>query len=261
MSAPFVEFRDVTVVRDGKRILGPLSLIVSKGESIAIIGRNGSGKTTLSKLIRGDIRPYSDGISECRLFGETGRDIFEYRSKVVSVSADDERMFSDGTAVAEVIMTGFFGSDAIYPSCKVDDDMRSKVTGTAETLSVYGLLEREFGSLSLGEKKTVMIARAMVVGPEAIVLDEPTASLDPVAKADLRSRMDAASRIGISLILITHDLEDIPPGIGRIVALKDGIIAADGRKDDVLRSDVLERVYGRKAEVVRDGDVFRLAVH
>lgn len=258
----FIEFRNVSVVRDGNRILGPIDLSVDIGESFAVIGTNGSGKTTLSELISGKIRPYcGPGVdSVYRLFGLSEFDLFGYRSEVTSVSFDDERSFDDGIHVYELILTGFFGSDALYPTCKVTEEMCEEVRKIASMLCIEHILDRQFGTLSLGERKLSLIGRALVVSPKAMILDEPTSSLDPVAKSEFRRRIGRMIGSGVSVILITHDLEDIPKQIDRIIGLKDGRIAADGNRGDILVPKVMSDIYGHDVDIIDNNDSLMLRV-
>ena len=253
---------NVSVVRDGRTILGPLDLSVDIGESIAVIGRNGSGKTTLSKLLRKEISPYYDELAHSSLtvLGKGDWDIFDLRREIVSVSTDDERFFSDGKIVAEVIMSGMFGSDGIYPTYDITKEMVDRMEEVAEITGLNGRLRETFGTLSQGERRSVMIARALMPCPKAMILDEPTNSLDPVASALFISMIEGLIESGTSVVMITHKLEDIPRGIGRVIGMKDGIKAADGRKEDILVSETLSEIYVCPSEVISDGGLYSLKV-
>jgi len=253
---------NVSVVRDGNRILGPLDLSVDEGESIAIIGRNGSGKTTLSMLLKKEIAPYYDELvqSYLTILGRKDWDIFDLRKVVVSVSTDDERYFDNSRTVGEVILSGMFGSDAIYPIYEVTREMVARMS---ELMSAVGLAvtpDREFGTLSQGERRCAMIARALMPGPKAMILDEPTNSLDPVASASFIRMIDGLIGKGMSVIMVTHRLEDIPKGIGRVIGIKGGLKVADGRKEDVLTDASVSEIYGTEVKVTSDGGIYALSV-
>ena len=253
---------NVSVVRDGKRILGPLDLSVDEGESIAVIGRNGSGKTTLSMLLKKEISPYYDELAQSSLtiLGRKDWDIFELRKTVVSVSTDDERFFDPYKTVGEVILSGMFGSDGIYP---IHDVTREMVSRMSELMVAVGLdvtPEREFGTLSQGERRSAMIARALMPGPKVMILDEPTNSLDPIASASFIRMIDGLIAKGISIIMVTHRLEDIPRNIGRVIGMKDGQKVIDGKKEDVLTSERVSDIYGARVKVSSDEGVFALSV-
>ena len=260
MSLFFME--NISVVRDGKRILGPLDLTVDEGESIAVIGRNGSGKTTLSKLMKGEISPYYDELahSSIKIMDRSDWNIFDLKKNVVSVSSDDEDFFSGSITVGEILLTGFFGSDAIYPIHQVTEDMIARAKEISRTFGIDTLLDRGFSTLSQGERRAVIIARALMPGPKAMILDEPTNSLDPIASGKLIDLIGRMIDQNISVIMITHRLEDIPKGIVRVIGIRDGIKIADGRKEDVLTSDTVSKIYGSPAEVRCDDGIYSLRI-
>ena len=253
---------NVSVVRDGKRVLGPVDLSVDEGESIALIGRNGSGKTTLSMLLRREISPYYDELAHPSLtiLGRSDWDIFELRRTVVSVSTDDERFFDPCRTVGEVILSGMFGSDGIYPIHDVTRDMVERMCGLMDAVDLRVQPDRAFGTLSQGERRSAMIARALMPGPKAVILDEPTNSLDPVASTMFIRMIDGLIGEGISVVMVTHRLEDIPKGIGRVIGIRGGIIVADGRKEDVLTSQHVSEIYGADVKVVHEGGMYALSV-
>ena len=253
---------NVTVVRDGKRILGPLDLSVNDGESIAVIGRNGSGKTTLSKLMKGEISPYYDELahSTLKIMDKDDWNIFDLKKKVVSVSSDDEDFFSGSITAGEILLTGIFGSDALYPIHEITEEMVSRAKEVSGIFGISGLLEREFSTLSQGERRAVIIARALMPGPKAMILDEPTNSLDPVASGRLIELIGRMIGQNTSIIMITHRLEDIPKGIGRVIGIRDGLKVADGKKEDVLTSETVSDIYGSPAEVSCDRGLYSLRI-
>ncbi len=253
---------NVSVVIDGDRILGPIDLSVEEGESIAIIGRNGSGKTTLSRLFKKELSPYYDELaqSSMTIFGKKDWDIFDLRKRIASVSTDDERFFDPGKSVGEIILTGMFGSDAIYPIHSVTREMSERA---GELMGLVGLdvpPRREFGSLSQGERRAAIIARALMPGPSVLILDEPTNSLDPVASYSFIRMIDGLISKRVTVVMVTHRLEDIPKGVGRVIAVKDGRIAADGNKVDILTSETVSEIYCAKAEVTSSDGLFSLRI-
>ena len=253
---------NVSVVRDGKRILGPLDLSVDEGESIAVIGRNGSGKTTLSMLLKREISPYYDELAQSSLtiLGRKDWDIFELRKVVVSVSTDDERFFDPYKTVGEVILSGMFGSDGIYPIHDVTRDMVSRMSELMSAVDLIITPDREFGTLSQGERRSAIIARALMPGPKVMILDEPTNSLDPIASSSFIRMIDGLIVKGISVIMVTHRLEDIPKSIGRVIGMKGGLKIADGKKEDVLTSEHVSDIYGADVNVISGNGMFSLFV-
>lgn len=255
-----LEMRKVSVVRDGKRILDSVDLDIDEGENLAIIGMNGSGKTTLMKLLRGEVRPFYDPDDPpvFRMFGETDWNLFELRSRMGVVSMDLQNQFRPDTKVFEVISSGFFGSLDVFRNMKVTDAMISKTYEMAEMMGIEDLLERDISNLSLGEMRRALIARALVTDPKMLTLDEPMTGLDIVMSSKFRRMFDILISKGVNIVMITHDLADIPVSINRVVMLRDGVKLADGRKEDLLNNETVSSVYGERVEVECTDGVYRM---
>lgn len=255
-----LEMRNVSVVRNGKRILESVNLEVGKGENAAVIGLNGSGKTTLIKLLRGEIHPYYDEENPpyMSIFGEENWNLFEVRNSMGVVSMDLQNMFRQDTKVRDVIASGFFGSLDIFRNMGVTAEMKVKVEDSAVMMGIQDILEREIECLSLGEMRRALIARALVKDPDLLVLDEPMTGLDIVMKSKFRTMFDILIDNGISIIMITHDLSDIPRKIDRVIMIKAGRLVADGPKKDLLTSDKVSELYGEPINVEHTMGIYRM---
>ena len=255
-----IEMRNVSVVRNKKFILKNINISIGKNENIAIIGPNGSGKTTFLKLISGDIRPYfeEDESSEIKLFEKTNWNIFELRNKIGIVSMDLQNMFLPNTLVSDVILSGYFGSVDIYRNHKVKKEMVKKVYNSAVLMGIEDLLEREIENLSLGEMRRALIARALISEPELLILDEPMTGLDIVMKDAFRKMFDILVTNGVNIIMITHELEDVPDSVKRIAMIKDGSILVDGEKEEVLTSKNVSLLYGKNIKVDCENGIYSM---
>jgi len=255
-----LELGNVSVVRDGRHILTSVDLEVSEGESIAIIGPNGSGKTTLVKLLRGDILPFYDEDSPAlfRIFGTDRWNLDDIRRHIGVVSADLQNRFRPGTTVREVICSGFFNSTDIYRNHKVTDGMMKSTEGAAVMMGIDDILDRDIECISLGEMRRTLIARAMAIGPRLLVLDEPMAGLDIVMRSKFRRMFDILIENGVSIVLVTHDLSDIPSAVDRIVCMKDGRVYAQGSPDEVLTDATVSELYGESIKVKKDNGVYQM---
>lgn len=255
-----LELRNVSVVRDGRYILRSVDLDIFKGENVAVIGPNGSGKTTLIKLLRGDIHPFYDENSPAvmRIFGMERWNLFDVRSRMGVVSMDLQNMFRNDTKVYEVICSGFFNSLDVFRNHTVTDDMVSKVHSCALMMGIDDLLTRDIEHLSLGEMRRALIARAMVTDPDLLVLDEPMTGLDIVMKSKFRAMFDILIEKGVSIVMITHELTDIPASVRRVVMIRDGEVFADGDKTDLLTDGMVSDLYGEPINVESTNGIYRM---
>ena len=255
-----LEMKNVSVIRNEKKILDSIDLSIQQNESVAIVGNNGSGKTTLIKLLRGEIHPYYDEDSPAvmKLFGEEKWNIFEIRNRMGIVSMDLQNQFGNDTLVSEVILSGFFGSLDVFRSMSVTQKMISKANDAAVMMGVDDLMNRTIECLSLGEMRRTLIARALVSEPSTLVMDEPMTGLDITMASKFRKMFDILMGAGVSLIMVTHELADIPKNIDRVVMMKDGKIFADGMKESLFTSETMSELYGEPIKVENDNGTYRM---
>ena len=260
MQPKVLELRNVSVVRDGKKILSSIDLDIFKGENVAIIGPNGSGKTTLLQLFCGNIYPYydEDNPAVLRILGQERRDLFEFRKHVGIVSMDLQNLFDRDTTVYEVICSGLFNSIDVFADRKVTEDLDIKVRSSATMMGIEDILDRKVSVISLGEMRRALISRALVNEPEMLILDEPMTGLDISMRSKFRRMFDILSSQGIGLILITHDLSEIPESVNHIIALKEGRILAEGTKKDVLVDSIMSDLYGESIKVIEDNGSYQM---
>lgn len=255
-----LEMRNVSVVKDGNTILDSIDLEVGADENVAIIGPNGSGKSTLIKLIRGELLPYyeEDDPAVMRIFGMENWNLEELRRTMGIVSMDLQSRFSPDMPLYEVMLSGFFGSMGIYRNHKVTEAMAQGVLDAAGMMGLEDMLEASVGVVSLGEMRRALIARALAPKPGMLVLDEPMTGLDVVMRDRFRRMFDIMIPSGINVMMITHELEDIPLGVKRVIMLRGGKKIFDGPKDKVLTSGNLSAVFGEDITVSESGGVYRM---
>ena len=153
------------------------------------------------------------------------------------------------TSALDVVLAGFFSASALYPTMEVTAEMRSSALQALGWMGVDHLANQEFATLSTGEARRVAIARAIALGPRALVLDEPTAGLDVVASGILLDRVRSIANSAKTIIMTTHHLEEIVPEIGRVILLKKGSVFFDGPTNEALRSDRLSELFEAKVSV------------
>ncbi|MHB1340974.1 MAG: ABC transporter ATP-binding protein [Coriobacteriia bacterium] len=251
---PLLELRNATVVRDGRTILHVDRLRIDGGERVAILGPNGSGKSTLIGLLTRDVRPLHTDEPAVLLAGRRRWDLMEARRLfgVVSDALQDD--YDRRVTVRDVVVSGYFGSIGLYRTAHVTPEMRARAAALIGDLDITALETRTMDTLSTGEARRALIARALVNDPATLVLDEPCDGLDPHATwAFLRTLRTLASP-GRGLVLVTHHVDDIIPEVDRVIMLRDGRVVADGHKREMMTSAHLSELFGFPATLdERDG--------
>ena len=246
-------------MRGPRLILHDLDLTVQQGEHVAILGPNGSGKSTLIKTITRELYPLQREGSCMQIFGQDLWDVSSLRTLLGVVSNDTSPFCSRPITGFEAVLSGFLSSVGLWPHQRVAPEMRDKAYELLSMLEVSHLADRKVGEMSAGEARRVMIARALVHEPRALLFDEPSNSLDVFAQNELRHAMRKLARAGIALLLVTHHLPDIIPEIERIIFMRDGRIAGDGPKMELLKAQSLQAVFGCPIELLqRDGYYYLL---
>jgi len=247
---PILQLSGATVVKDGRPILDHLTLTIRAGEHTAILGPNGAGKSALVRLLTHEDRPVlSEGGSEpVRVFGNSRWNVFELQSKLGVVSSDLHHRFvlgnNEGRVTANAaVLSAFLASHGILRYGVVTDEMRRRAAEALARMGAAHLAERRLDHMSSGEARRVLLARALVTAPPALVLDEPTTGLDLVARHDFMERVRHIARGGTTLILITHHIEEIIPEIARVVLLRRGQVAAAGDKGTILTDENMSALF------------------
>jgi iron complex transport system ATP-binding protein len=251
-----LELENVYVQRGSRLALDGFTLQVEAGEHVAILGPNGSGKSTLIKTITRECYPLLRPETTLRIMGQESWNIFELRAHIGLVSNDLMAQCSRDITGRELVLSGFFGAIGLGPNHQVTPAMEAAARAAMERLEVLHLAGRWLDELSSGEGRRLLIARALIHGPDTLLLDEPTTSLDLPSLREVRGQMRKLAREGVGLLLITHHLDDIIPEIERVVLLKAGKVLLDGPKEQVLTSELLSRTFGVELDVVERGGYY-----
>lgn len=243
MNENFFQLRDVTVWRGERRVLQDFSLNLRSGESVAILGPNGSGKSTLVQLLTGDLPAEFTEQRVCRLFGEDHWSLEELRHKIGFVTPEQARHFDDDETATNVVLSALRGAYGRTREMRFSAAEKAAAFRAMEITGVDLLAERRIGSMSSGERRRLLIARAMVHSPEVLVMDEPTTALDFAGAQRLMQCLRQAMATACTVVLVTHHPEEIPPEMQRVILLRDGAILADGAKRAVLNSQNLSALY------------------
>jgi len=248
---PLIDFQNVTIQRGDRIVIDGVTLTIAQGEHIAILGPNGSGKSTLIKVISRELYPrLKPEPWSLRILGRERWHLFDLRNHLGIVSNDWMQMCTRDYSGYEIVLSGFFGSVGIWPNHEVTAGMEEKAREVMELLEIAHLAARDTNEMSSGEARRILIGRALVHDPQALVLDEPTSSLDLHATCELRGILRKLAANGISIIMVTHHLPDIIPEIRRVVMFRNGRVYCDGPKEQVLGAGPLSGLFGIPVEVL-----------
>lgn len=249
-----LELVDVSVVRDGRALVDDVSWSVKEGERWIILGPNGAGKTTLLNLASTYLFPTA---GHATILGDRlgAVDVFELRPRIGVSSSGLADKLPPGQTVLQTVLTAAYGMTAGWQEHyeAVDED---RARAFLDRLGMNDYLHRQFGTLSEGERKRTQIARSMMADPELLLLDEPAAGLDLGGREDLVRRLGRLARdpYAPSMIMVTHHVEEIPPGFTHVLMVRQGKVLTAGPLEMEMTSANLSRCFGLPLVVEHVGD-------
>ena len=244
--------RRVHVARGERVVLHDVNLNIRAGEHVAILGPNGCGKSTLILTMTCQIYPMVRPDMKVRIFGRERWDLTELRRHFGVVGTE---LPGEGTAVTtglDAVIAGFFSASTLWPNLHVTEEMRARAWEALERIEATRLAEQLVGTMSAGEKRRIVIARALVHRPRQLLLDEPSNALDLAAQRELRDTLRRLAQEGTGLVLVTHHLGDILPEIERIITMRDGRIVGDGPRQELLTETRLSELFHTPVRIGRD---------
>ena len=248
-----IRMAGVGVRRDGMHLLRDVDWSVELDERWVVLGPNGAGKTTLLQLASAHMHPTTGTVD---LLGERlgGADVFELRPRIGLASAALAQRLPAGENVVDLVVSAGYAVLGRWRE-EYDRTDQGRARGLLYQLGVAHLAERAFGTLSEGERKRVQIARALMTDPELVLLDEPAAGLDLAGREQLVARLGelAADPDAPTTVLVTHHVEEIPPGFTHAMLLRDGAVVASGLLGDVITADLLSVTFGTPLALDRPG--------
>ena len=249
-----LELVDVSVVRDGRALVEQVSWSVAEGERWVILGPNGAGKTTLLQIASSYLYP-STGTAA--ILGEKmgSVDVFELRPRIGLAGAAMIDKLPRRQTVLDTVLTAAYGMTATWrEQYDTSDETRARLL--LDLLGMAEYTDRRFGTLSEGERKRTLIARALMTDPELLLLDEPASGLDLGGREDLVRRLanHAADPASPVTVLVTHHVEEIAPGFTHVLMIRQGRVLAAGAIDDTLTARNLSLCFGLPLTLERHGD-------
>ncbi|MCI3922519.1 ATP-binding cassette domain-containing protein [Paenibacillus sp. TRM 82003] len=245
-----ITLSNVSFIREENHILTDIQWTIHKGEQWALLGRNGSGKTTLLEIVNGYEFP-SKGTVE--VLGATyGRvDLREFRRRIGYISQSLFEKLTPRDPLWEVVATGAYAHLRFYEA--VEPEVKERAFERLRQVGLERLADQALGTLSQGERKKALLARALMANPEVVVLDEPCAGLDLYQRENFLDVVNAIAGEA-TMIYVTHHMEEIVPAITHVALLKEGRMTAAGPKRDVLTEKVIEEAYGVPVALDWEGD-------
>ena len=253
-SSEALALEHVSVWREERLILDDVDWTVSDDERWVVLGRNGSGKTTLIRLASLYLHPSAGTV---RVLGETlGRtDVRSLRARIGLASPSLGDQLRRELTPVEIVMSARYA--ALEPWWHTYDQAdRDRARAMLDRMGCAALADRPFGVLSSGERQRVLLARTLMTEPGLVLLDEPTAGLDLGGREELVATLAdlARDRSTPPTVLVTHHLEEIPPGFTHVLLVTAGRVVGCGPLDDVLRADALSACFGLDLVVERSGE-------
>jgi len=245
-----IDIHDATVYRGDTRVFDHLSLSIEQSGHTAIIGPNGAGKTTLLKLLNRELYAVHRPDSHVRILGRERWNVWTLRQTLGVVSHDLQTQYLGYVRGVEVVLSGYYASVGVYDHQHFEQAQIDNAWRIIRWLGVADIAERVFSSLSTGQQRRFLLARALIHEPPHLVLDEPTSGLDLQATFQYLDVIRRLMQAGRTLLLVTHHIHEIPPEIERVILMAGGRIVADGPKAEMLTDDRLSRLFDVPIRVV-----------
>ena len=257
LESEFLELRQVNVARGDQVVLHDVNLTIRAGEHVAILGPNGCGKSTLIMTMTCQIYPMVQPGMQVRIFGRERWDLTQLRRYfgVVGAGLMGAELPGERTATTtglDAVIAGFFSASTLWPNLHVTGEMRERAVEALERMEAMHLATQLVGEMSAGEKRRILIARALVHRPRQLLLDEPSNALDLAAQRELRETLRRLAAEGTGLVLVTHYLGDILPEIERVILMREGRIVGDGPREELLTEARLSELFNVPVRIGRD---------
>ncbi|WP_145413504.1 ABC transporter ATP-binding protein [Paenibacillus xylanexedens] len=241
-----VVMENISLRREENQILNDVHLRIEPGEHWVILGRNGSGKTTLLEMMNGYMFPSSGRIEVLgNVYGQC--DVREVRKEIGYISQTLIEKLTLRDPVWEVVATGAYAFLRFYQT--IPDEVKTKAMQLLDEMGFAKLANHSLGTLSQGERKKVMLARSLMAEPKLLIMDEPCAGLDLYEREKMLIEIDRLRKRNMTVVYVTHHVEEIVPLFTHVALIRDGRIAAAGPKHEILTEDTIKHTYDIPVEV------------
>ena len=254
----WLDAKNTTAYKQNYKVIKNLSIKLFYNERIIILGPNGSGKSSIIDLINRNIYPLVKKDSYFRIFNEELIDIWKVRKYISTVNNEIKFRINKDLKVKDILLSGLYGR-----FCKINNPQKEDLIKVKELINkmfLNDIADKKFGHLSDGERQISIIARAIINNPKVLILDEPSINLDLKSRFFLIEKIKNLSKLGISILCITHDISLITKDYNRLIFLKDREIIKDGEPRELMNSSNLNQLFDINIKLIENSyswDVYR----
>ncbi len=253
----WLQLRNIDVIKGESYILNKINLNLYKGEIVTILGPNGSGKSTLINLIAKNIYPKFKDDSRFLIYGKENINIWDLRKKISFVNRDLHERMDNGLTVKELVGSGIYGSIGLTKGQLFTDDDEHSINNIMNIFDLESFQSSKYKELSDGQRRSVLIARAIISNPEVLVLDEPLINLDFKAYYRLVELLNKLTSTGISMLMATNKIENILKDTNKLILLKNGRIYQNGDPNKILNVSTLKELFGIEMKILKSNGYWR----
>ena len=254
----WASLKNINVYIDQIKILSDININLNYGENILILGPNGSGKSTFLKLLNRSIYPITSNNSSLNLFNTEQINIWDLRKKIGFLFKEMEQRINNGVKLYDVISSGFSGIFNSRYSNLLSESERIKIRNLINDWELSNIMYTEFQSLSDGQKRRALLARALVYEPKLLVLDEPFCNLDIKSNLILNQNLNKLINESVNIIYVTHNIESILPKTNRVILIKEGRILNDGSPNELINTKTLSDLFNIPIKVIKQDGYWRM---
>ena len=254
----WADLKNINVYIDQKEVLSNINISLNHNENTLILGPNGSGKSTFLKLLNRSIHPIISNNSSFKLFNKENINIWDLRKKIGFLFKEMEQRVNNGVKLYDVISSGFSGIFNSRYSNLLSEREKIKINNLIKEWELSTIIYNEFQSLSDGQKRRGLLARALVYEPDILVLDEPFSNLDIKSNFILNQNLNKLIKQSVNIIYVTHSIESILSKTNRVLLIKEGKIINDGSPYDLINTKTLSDLFNISINVIEQKGYWRM---
>ncbi len=253
-----IDIQNATVYRGRTKVFDGLTLKIEEGENTAVLGPNGAGKSTLLRLLSQALFPVKQEGSYVKIRGKERWNVNRLRRHMGIVSHDLQSNYKGWVTGYDIVLSGYDASVGLWPHQSFDQQQRDRADEIIQELGITSLSHRRLETMSTGEQRRFLMARALVHDPDVLVLDEPTSGLDLKACFQYIELIRSLMAQGKTIVLVTHHVHEIPPEIERVIMIQSGQVTKEGPKAELITGSHLSALFDTNVRVVEANGFFQV---